>query len=178
MAGAKVSAVDLSRNRLKRLSENLARLGYEADIVEADLLKWQPDNLYDGVLLDAPCSSTGTVRRHPDIPWTKSLADIEKLSELQEKMLRHAATLIKPGGIIVFSNCSLDPLEGEDMVERVLASEKNLKRRPVVAADWPGLETAITDRGDIRTTPDMLPHEIARRSGMDGFFASVLVRHE
>lgn len=178
LAGAKVSAVDLSRNRLKRLSENLARLGYEADIIETDLLKWQPDGLYDGVLLDAPCSSTGTVRRHPDIPWTKNLADIEKLAELQEKMLRHAAILIKPGGVIVFSNCSLDPLEGEDMVERVLASRTDLKRRPVLATDWPGLETAITDRGDIRTTPDMLPHEIARLSGMDGFFASVLVRHE
>ncbi|MEM9107119.1 MAG: transcription antitermination factor NusB [Pseudomonadota bacterium] len=123
-AGARVTAVDLSRNRLRRLSENLHRLGLEAEQVEANGLDWQPDASFDAVLLDAPCSSTGTVRRHPDIPWTKGPADIEKLAALQERLLRHAITLVRPGGTIVFSNCSLDPIEGEDMVARILETRR------------------------------------------------------
>ncbi len=177
-AGAKVTAVDLSRNRLRRLGENLDRLRLDAELVEANCLQWQPDAAFDAVLLDAPCSSTGTVRRHPDIPWTKSLSDIEKLSALQEKMLRHAATLIRPGGTIVFSNCSLDPMEGEDMVQRIVETEPNRQRKTIDKTDWPGLEEAVTDRGEMRTTPVMLPNGNARLAGMDGFFASVLTRSE
>ena len=176
VAGARVTAVDLSRNRLKRLGENLARLRLDADCIEANCLHWQPETTFDAVLLDAPCSSTGTVRRHPDIPFTKGPAEIEKLTVLQENMLRHAATLVRPGGTIVFSNCSLDPMEGEEMVQRVIETEPDLQRQRIEPADWPGLEDAITERGEMRTTPAMLPNDNARLAGMDGFFASVLTR--
>ena len=175
-AGARVTAVDLSQNRLRRLVENLDRLKLEAEIVQANVLEWRADEAFDAVLLDAPCSSTGTVRRHPDIPWTKSLADIEKLSALQERMLRHAVTLVRPGGTVVFSNCSLDPMEGEDMVERVLHSLPEISRRPVETIGLPGLEDAITARGEVRTHPAMLACDTPQLSGMDGFFASALVR--
>lgn len=177
LAGAQVTAVDLSRNRLKRMVENLDRLGLSALCIEKNILNWEPDQLFDALLLDAPCSSTGTVRRHPDIPWTKSIQDIEKLADLQERMLRAALKLVKPGGTVVFSNCSLDPLEGEDMIEKVIASGDNVSRKPINPANWPGLESAITDRGEIRTTPAMLPNDNPRLSGMDGFFASVLSRN-
>ncbi|MEX3011847.1 transcription antitermination factor NusB [Hoeflea sp. TYP-13] len=177
-AGATVTAVDLSRNRLRRLAENLGRLQLEAELVEANVIDWQPDTLLDAVLLDAPCSSTGTVRRHPDIPWTKSLADIEKLAALQEKLLRHTISLVRPGGTIVFSNCSLDPLEGEDMVRRVVESEPELVRKKIDPVDWPGLEEAITVDGDMRTTPAMLANDNPRLAGMDGFFASKFTRTE
>ncbi|TGR16389.1 MFS transporter, partial [Mesorhizobium sp. M8A.F.Ca.ET.197.01.1.1] len=107
LAGATVTAVDTSKNRLARLAQNLDRLGLSAELVQTDLLDFRPPELFDAVLLDAPCSSTGTVRRHPDVPWTKTLADVEKLAALQRKLLAHAVTLVGPGGRIVFSNCSL-----------------------------------------------------------------------
>lgn len=173
-AGADITAVDLSKNRLKRLTENMERMGLAVTIVQGDLLDWQPGSLFDGVLLDAPCSSTGTVRRHPDIPWTKSPADIEKLAGLQERLLRKALSLVKPGGRVVFANCSLDPMEGEDVVQRVLEEYPNVARIPVEAGRWPGLEASISTSGDIRTTPAMLPHAEPRLAGLDGFFASVL----
>ena len=174
-AGAAVTALDLSANRLKRLSQNMQRLQLDVEIGRGDLMDWQPDERFDGVLLDAPCSSTGTVRRHPDIPWTKGPADIAKLAALQDRMLRKALTLVRPGGLVVFSNCSLDPAEGENLVARLLEERSDIERRPVKPSDWPGLEAAITGNGDIRTTPAMLPAADPRASGLDGFFASVLV---
>lgn len=175
-AGAKVTAVEQSANRMARLKENLTRLGLEAELVEGDLFDLQPSEPFDGILLDAPCSSTGTTRRHPDVLWTKGVSDIEKLAALQEKMVRHAATLLVPGGILVFSNCSLDPLEGEVLVERVLADTPDLERVPIDPANWPDLETAISSLGEFRTTPAMLPADDGFAGGMDGFFASVLRR--
>ena len=130
-AGARVTALDKSRNRLKRLASNLDRLGMQAEIVEADIAAWQPAVLFDAVLLDAPCSSTGTVRRHPDVPWTKSLADIDKLAKVQRALLDAAVRLVKPGGRIVFSNCSLDPLEGEELsrgVPRLVSRHRGRSR--------------------------------------------------
>lgn len=168
LSGAKVTALDQSGNRLKRLRENLGRLKLQAETIESNMLKFQPEELFDAVLLDAPCSSTGTLRKHPDVCWTKDESDIAKLAGLQEQMLRHAIMLVKPGGIIVFSNCSLDPSEGEDVVAKVLASEA-VERVPVSAADFSGLEKAINAAGDLRTTPDMF-------GGVDGFFATVLRR--
>lgn len=170
--GAEVTAVEQSQSRLKRLEGNLARLGMQADCVLASLLDFRPEQLFDAVLLDAPCSSTGTMRRHPDVPWTKGPADIVKLAELQERLLRHALTLVGPGGIVVFSNCSLDPLEGEDMVARVLADCPTCRRIEIEPADWPDLEEAITPRGEFRTTPAMLPKE----GGLDGFYACVIAK--
>lgn len=176
VAGADVIAVEQSANRIIRLKENLARLGLRAELVQGDLFEFRPDALLDGVLLDAPCSSTGTTRRHPDVLWTKGPEDIEKLAALQGRMLRHAATLVKPGGLIVFSNCSLDPLEGEALVADLLREDAMLERVPVDPAAWPGLENAITPEGEFRTTPAMMPSKSGFTGGMDGFFACVLRR--
>lgn len=175
-AGATVIAVEQSANRLVRLKENLARLALDAELVQGDLFDFRPEELLDGVLLDAPCSSTGTTRRHPDVLWTKGPEDIAKLAALQAKMLRHAVTLVNPGGLIVFSNCSLDPLEGEELVADLLRDDPSLERVPVDPSLWPGLEGAISPVGEFRTTPAMLPAADGFTGGMDGFFASVLRR--
>lgn len=173
--GAKVTALDLSENRLKRLRGNLERLGFEAETIATNLLDYKPDELFDAVLLDAPCSSTGTVRRHPDIPWTKTRADIEKLASLQAKLLAHTATLVKPGGTIVFSNCSLHMEEGE-YVARTAAENPLLEPYPITLEDCPGLDGLITPEGYLRSTPADLPPDHfdgnRRLAGMDGFFAA------
>ncbi|MCG5479664.1 MAG: RsmB/NOP family class I SAM-dependent RNA methyltransferase, partial [Ensifer alkalisoli] len=175
LAGASVTALDHSSSRLRRLESNLARLGLEARTKEIDMAEFQPEELFDAALLDAPCSSTGTTRRHPDVLWTKGPEDIDKLARLQEKLLRHALTVVKPGGTVVFSNCSLDPREGEEVVERVVA-DGLCERLPIAAADWPGLETAVTALGEFRTTPAMLPLAPPFAGGLDGFYAAVLRR--
>ncbi|MFK3667683.1 RsmB/NOP family class I SAM-dependent RNA methyltransferase [Ochrobactrum teleogrylli] len=173
--GADVTALDMSENRLKRLRGNLERLGYEAKTVATNLMDFAPEELFDAVLLDAPCSSTGTVRRHPDVPWTKTPQDITKLADLQGKLLAHAATLVKPGGVIVFSNCSLHPLEGEEMARKA-AENPLLEPFPITVDDCAGLEGLITSEGYLRSTPADLPPERfngdPHRAGMDGFFAA------
>jgi len=176
-AGAKVTALDQSGNRLKRLIGNLERLDLSVEAVEANMADYRPEELFDAVLLDAPCSSTGTIRRHPDVLWTKGPEDIDKLARLQERLLRHALTLVKPGGELVFSNCSLDPGEGEDMVARVLADNPDWRIQPVEPADWPGLESAVSPRGEFRTTPAMLPATDSHAGGVDGFYAVLLRRN-
>jgi 16S rRNA (cytosine967-C5)-methyltransferase len=176
LAGGTVTALDQSASRLKRLSSNLERLSLKAETVVADMAKFEPDELFDAALLDAPCSSTGTTRRHPDVLWTKGPEDIAKLAALQQRLLGHALTLVKSGGIVVFSNCSLDPSEGEDLVARVLASGVPVERVPISPEDWPGLEGAISPLGEFRTTPSMLPLSNGFASGLDGFFAVVLRR--
>ncbi|MCL6710353.1 hypothetical protein M8R20_25480 [Pseudomonas sp. R2.Fl] len=175
--GADVTAVEQSANRLRRLEANLARLSLTAKCIKSDLLDFRPDELFDAVLLDAPCSSTGTTRRHPDVLWTKGPEDIEKLAVVQERLLRHAMTLVKPGGALVFSNCSLDPLEGELLIERVLADNPHFRLVPIDAGQWPGLEGAVTAKGEFRTTPDMLPADGGSAGGMDGFYACVFSRN-
>ena len=172
LAGADVTAVDSSRNRLKRLDENLLRLRLPARTVEADVLKYQPDALFDAVLLDAPCSSTGTVRRHPDVPWTKAPEDIAKLADLQSRLLASAALMVKPGGRIVFSNCSLDPAEGELLVAAFLAEHPDVVLDPARPGEIAGADSFVAPNGTIRTTPADL--ELARPeiSGLDGFFAA------
>ncbi|MCR4268150.1 RsmB/NOP family class I SAM-dependent RNA methyltransferase, partial [Nitratireductor sp. ZSWI3] len=152
-AGARVTAVDLSRSRLKRLAENLARLKLDAEIVESDIRDFRPDTPFDAVLIDAPCSSTGTVRRHPDVPWTKTPDDIAKLAALQRALLDHAVTLVKPGGRIVFSNCSLDPMEGEAMLAAFLADTPQVALDPIRADEVPGIAGFLTPEGYLRTTP-------------------------
>lgn len=171
LAGADVVALDQSGNRLKRLIGNLERLGLSATTQEINMADFRSDDLFDAVLLDAPCSSTGTIRKHPDVLWTKGPEDIEKLARLQERLLRHALTLVKPGGDLVFSNCSLDPVEGEDMVSRVLADNTDWRIIPADPADWPGLEDAVSPRGELRTTPAMLPETGDHAGGLDGFYA-------
>lgn len=172
LAGAEVTALDASKNRLTRLASNLERLRLQATLVQADMLSYQPDTLFDAVLLDAPCSSTGTVRRHPDVPWTKSVTDVEKLAALQAKMVEAAARLVKPGGRIVFSNCSLDPAEGEDLYRAFLAASRDVEPDPVLPGEIPGADDFLTEAGNLRTTPADLVLETPGLSGLDGFFAA------
>ncbi|CAN7190708.1 RsmB/NOP family class I SAM-dependent RNA methyltransferase [Mesorhizobium sp. LjNodule214] len=176
LAGAKVTAVDTSKNRLMRLAQNLERLGLSAKIVQADLLDYQPEELFDAVLLDAPCSSTGTARRHPDVPWTKTMADVEKLAGLQARLLARAVGLVKPGGRIVFSNCSLDPIEGEEFYRVFLAGTADIVDDPVQPGEFAGLDAFLTPQGTLRTTPADLVLETLGVSGLDGFFAARMRR--
>ncbi len=173
LAGARVTAVDASKNRLARLRQNLDRLGLQAEaVVQSDLLDYVPAEPFDAVLLDAPCSSTGTVRRHPDVPWTKTPADIDKLADLQQRLLARAVTLVKPGGRIVFSNCSLDPQEGEDLHRAFLASTAAVASDPIRPGEIEGIEPFVTPQGAVRTTPAGLELETPRLSGLDGFYAA------
>jgi 16S rRNA (cytosine967-C5)-methyltransferase len=176
LAGAKVTAVDTSKNRLARLAQNLERLGLTAEIVQADLTKYEPAELFDAVLLDAPCSSTGTVRRHPDVPWTKTAADVEKLADLQATLLARAVTLVKPGGRIVFSNCSLDPHEGENLYRAFLAGTAGIVDDPLRIGEIAGIDDFLTPQGTLRTTPADLDLGSPGISGLDGFFAARMRR--
>ncbi|WP_306120321.1 MULTISPECIES: RsmB/NOP family class I SAM-dependent RNA methyltransferase [unclassified Roseitalea] len=184
--GAHVTALDISTNRLKRLAANLERVGLEATCETANLFDYAPDAPFDLVLLDAPCSSTGTVRRHPDVPWTKSDADIVKLAGLQARMLDRAAEFVAPGGMLVFSNCSLDPREGEDVASGFVAGNREFSLVPIDPAAIGGPDTWATDEGFLRTTPADLPAErLSARAesvdpalcGLDGFFAARMVRN-
>lgn len=165
-AGAQVTAVDISPRRMTRLGENLARAGLTAELVTSDAAKWRPAEMFDAILLDAPCTGTGTLRRHPDIAWLKDEQDVERLMLAQDRLLVHAASLLKPGGTLVYAVCSLQDDEGPARVDGLLGHRAALKRRPVQAAELPGLEGAITPDGDVRTLPSM---------GLDGFYIARLV---
>ena len=176
VAGARVTAVDISGNRMKRLQSNLARLRLDAEPVVADLASYSPEVLFDAVLLDAPCSSTGTIRRHPDIAWTKTPGDVSRLADVQFKLLGHAVRLVRPGGILVFSNCSLDPLEGEELIGRFLRECREVEPAPVESGCARGAEPFMMPDGMLRTTPADMDHGQPELSGMDGFFAARLRR--
>ncbi len=165
-AGAQVTAVDISGRRMIRLGENLARAGLSAELVTADAGKWAPAEKFDAVLLDAPCSGTGTLRRHPDIAWLKDEDDVDRLTLAQDRLLLSAVELLRPGGTLVYAVCSLQEDEGAARIGSLLARDKRLGRRPVEPAELPGLEGAITPSGDIRTLPSMW----ADRGGLDGFY--------
>ncbi|MEZ5812369.1 MAG: RsmB/NOP family class I SAM-dependent RNA methyltransferase [Rhizobiaceae bacterium] len=171
-AGARVTAVDISKNRLSRLAENLRRLRLEATVIAADLTTFEPEMPFDAVLLDAPCSSTGTVRRHPDVPWTKTPDDIAKLADLQSRLLAETVRLTKPGGVIVFANCSLDPTEGEAVAEQFVGETPEVEALPVAPGEIAGIDGWITERGWLRTTPADMDLGRPEISGMDGFFAA------
>lgn len=172
LAGARVTAVDTSRNRLKRLGVNMARLGLDVEIVEAEIATWSPEQPFDAVLLDAPCSSTGTVRRHPDVPWTKTPDDIGRLAVVQRRLLDAAFRMVGPGGRLVFSNCSLDQTEGEELVAAFLAETPGAERDPVRPGEVAGIDAFITAEGNLRTTPAGLDLGDPAISGLDGFFAA------
>jgi 16S rRNA (cytosine967-C5)-methyltransferase len=174
-AGAAVTAVDRSASRLARVRENLARLGLSAELVAADATEWQAGP-FDAVLVDAPCSSTGTIRRHPDIAWLKHEADIATLVALQRRLLDRAAALVKPGGRIVYCVCSLEPEEGEEQIATLLARDATLRRIPIAADEIPGIEPFILPQGDLRTLPSHWEDEDPRMGGLDGFFAARLAR--
>lgn len=176
-AGARVVAVDRSPARMTRLRDNLARLTLEAETVVADAVEWQgaPESL-DGILIDAPCTSTGTIRRHPDVAWLRQETDIAPLAALQKRLLEKAVTLLKPGGTLVYCTCSLEPEEGEAAIAAFLLSEAGLRRAPIAPAEVAGLSDVITADGDLRTLPCHLPHADPRLAGLDGFYAARLVK--
>jgi 16S rRNA (cytosine967-C5)-methyltransferase len=173
-AGAKVTAVDRAPGRLKRLQENLTRLSLEAELVCADVAAWTPDQQFDAILLDAPCTSTGTIRRHPDVPWLKRSADITSLAALQRRLLDHAITLIRPGGTLVYCTCSLEPEEGAEVVADLLAREQSVRRVPIAAAEVFGEADFINADGDLRTLPCHFTDADSRFAGVDGFYAARL----
>ena len=172
-AGADVTAVDDSVSRLNRLRENLARLKLPVTTLLADVLSLPTDTLYDNVLLDAPCSATGTIRRHPDLVYLKTPRQLDNLVSLQQKMLEHAASLVKPGGKLVYCTCSLSPLEGERQVFKFLRAHENFVLSPITPQDLARQEQFITPAGLMRCLPSMA---IGNSSGLDGFFAARLVR--
>jgi 16S rRNA (cytosine967-C5)-methyltransferase len=171
-AGAEVIAVDRSEPRLARLRSNLARLSLQAEVIAADAAQWRPEGLADAVLLDAPCSATGTIRRHPDVPWLKQPGDIEKLTALQDRLLRAAAAMIKPRGLLVYCTCSLQPEEGPDRIAAFLDGNADFERVSVMAAEVGGRDEFVTRTGDLRT----LPYHLGELGGVDGFFAARLRR--
>jgi 16S rRNA (cytosine967-C5)-methyltransferase len=175
LAGAEVTAVDRSQPRLGRLRDNLGRLDLSAKLVCADVTEWQSDP-FDAVLLDAPCSATGTIRRHPDIAWLKSEADIAALTDLQRRLLDRAVELTKPGGVLVFSTCSLEPEEGEDLIAALLARDPGLRRQPMSVDAFAGLDGLMTPAGDLRTLPCHWPDPEPQMAGLDGFYAVRLQR--
>lgn len=174
-AGARVTAVDKSERRLTRLRENLARLGLSAETLCADVLQLRADP-FDAVLLDAPCSATGTIRRHPDVAWAKTLADVTALADLQRRLLDKAAGLVRIGGLLVYCTCSLEQEEGEAQIEAFLARQPGFARVGITPEEIGGLVGAVTTKGDLRTLPSMLPGPTPRLSGLDGFFAARLRR--
>ncbi|MFC3183096.1 RsmB/NOP family class I SAM-dependent RNA methyltransferase [Cypionkella sinensis] len=169
-AGAHVTALDISAPRLEKLRENLTRTRLQAKIVVADALHWQPETLFDAVLLDAPCSATGTIRRHPELPFLKDGSELADLVPLQAALIDRALMFLKPGGRLVFCTCSLLPEEGEAQLTAALARHPNLKvQRP----DLAGIDPAwITADGGLRLRPDYWPD----LGGMDGFFMASLTR--
>jgi 16S rRNA (cytosine967-C5)-methyltransferase len=173
--GARVAAVDRSPTRLERVRENLARLSLTAEIVMEDASVWQGGS-FDAILIDAPCSSTGTIRRHPDIAWLKQEADLAGLVKLQARLLQHAVSLTKPSGTIVFCTCSLEPEEGEELTARLLAEETGLHRVPIEPAEVAGHQELLTAAGELRTLPCHFPASEPRLGGLDGFYAVRLAR--
>lgn len=168
-AGAVVTAVDSEGARLKLVAENLARTKLNAETVKADVMGWSPDERADIILLDAPCTATGTIRRHPDVLSAKTEAQMTHLVAIQSAMIDHALTLLKDGGVLVYCVCSLQPEEGERQADAALARHRHLARIPVSSDEIGGL-SAVTRAGDLRTHPAMW----AEKGGMDGFFAARL----
>jgi 16S rRNA (cytosine967-C5)-methyltransferase len=175
LSGAHVTAVDRSAQRLARLHENLERLHFSAELIAADVLEWNAGP-FDAILLDAPCSSTGTIRRHPDVPWLKSEADIEMLAGLQQRLIDRAIGLLKPEAVLVYCVCSLEPEEGERQIESLLSRESGVTRVPITPDEVGGHTEFITAAGDLRTLPSHLPDADPRWSGLDGFYAARVIR--
>ncbi len=173
-AGAHVVALDRSGSRMKRLDENLRRLRLDKNVkVEAaDAGTWQPKEKAAYVLLDAPCSATGTIRRHPDVPYLKSEADIARMAVAQERMIDNAAAMLAPGGILIYCTCSLQKEEGERQIEKLLARNAGIQRTHATPEEIGHIDGIINEQGDIR----ILPYHLAAQGGMDGFFISRLRR--
>jgi 16S rRNA (cytosine967-C5)-methyltransferase len=171
-AGARVVAIDRSTRRLDRLVANLNRLGLPVSAITADAMTWRPERPVDAVLLDAPCTATGAIRRHPDVPHLKQPEDVARLSVVQENLLRAAVDMLRPGGTLVYCTCSLEPEEGPQRVEALLRSGAPVERRPVTASEIGAAPDWMSASGDLRTLPCHLPEY----DGIDGFYAARLVK--
>lgn len=169
-AGGRVTAVDSVGERLKRVQDNLARVGLAAETIKADVLEWRPDRLWPFVLLDAPCTATGTLRRRPDVAWSLQESDVSVMARVQARMLARAAALLEPGGLLVYATCSLQPEEGEAQIAEFVSANPAFERAPISADEVGGVREAITAAGDLRTLPSMF----AEFGGCDGFFAARL----
>ncbi|MGF7160747.1 16S rRNA (cytosine967-C5)-methyltransferase [Rhodoligotrophos appendicifer] len=174
--GARVTAVDISEKRLRKVRDNLTRTGLAAEIICADATTFTPVEPVDAVLLDAPCSATGTIRRHPDIPYTKTAEQIAELSHLQRTLLEHALTMLKPGGELVYCSCSLEPLEGEELIETALREGLAATRSPIGPEEVGGLTALITAKGEVRTLPCQVLDQDRGIVGLDGFYACRLIK--
>ncbi|XBQ17524.1 MAG: transcription antitermination factor NusB [Oceanicaulis sp.] len=171
-SGAQTIAVDASPKRLKRLEDNLARAGLSAQIAAADAAEWTPEAPLDAVLLDAPCTATGTLRRRPDAVYAKQPGDVASLGPIQSRLLDAAYAMLKTGGRLVYCVCSLEPEEGEDQIAAFLKRTPEARLDPVRPEEMPELEEAITAEGAVRTRPDMW----ADKGGLDGFFIARIVK--
>ncbi|HYD45338.1 MAG TPA: RsmB/NOP family class I SAM-dependent RNA methyltransferase, partial [Phenylobacterium sp.] len=169
-AGAQVVAVDRSAARLRRVTENLARTGLSAETIAADAAAWDDGRAFDAVLLDAPCSATGTFRRHPDVLWVARPGDIAKLAKVQGRLLDSAAGRVRRGGRLVYCVCSLEPEEGERQAEAFLARHPDFRTVPAAAGEGGAPAESLTPEGWLR----LLPHH--RPGGQDGFFAARFAR--
>ena len=169
-AGYKVTALDSDGTRLPRLRQNMERLGYAPSVVEADAANYDPTSPFDGILLDAPCSATGTFRRHPEVLWNRSARDIAGRVTLQQALLTNAFRCLAPGGTLIYCVCSLEPAEGEQQVTWALDALPGLELWPIAPGEMTGLEQAVTAEGLIRTHPAMSPGN--GNAGMDGFFVA------
>jgi len=169
-SGYKVTALDSDGKRLERLHANMARLGYTPAVVEANAANYAPASNFNGVLLDAPCSATGTFRRHPEVLWHRSASDIAGRVRLQQSLLANAFRCLEKDGVLIYCTCSLEPEEGESQVDWALNALPGLELLPIRADELPGLAAAVTPRGLVRTHPGMSPG--SRNAGMDGFFVA------
>jgi 16S rRNA (cytosine967-C5)-methyltransferase len=173
-AGAHVIAVDRSAQRMTTLHKNIERLGLAASVepVVSDSTIWRPKEPAPFVLLDAPCSATGTIRRHPDILHFKDPSDLLRLVDVQARLLRNAAEIVAPGGVLMYCTCSLQKDEGERQVTSFLSDRTDFSVLPINSGELGGSKDIIDDRGFAR----ILPFHWAARGGIDGFFIARLVR--
>ena len=169
-AGGQVTALDASAKRLKKLDANLTRTGLSADIIVANGRTWRSETQFDAILLDAPCTATGTLRRRPDAAWMKQAGDAASLSPIQDDLFSTAVAALRPGGRLVICTCSLQPEEGQLWLQRGLAAHADMSVVPVRPDELPGLEAALDATGHVQLTPDMW----AERGGIDGFFIARL----
>jgi 16S rRNA (cytosine967-C5)-methyltransferase len=172
-AGAHVIALDRSPRRIERLNANLTRLHLTAETHVADAIQWRPQLPAKYILLDAPCTATGAIRRHPDVPHLKTPEDVTRLASVQERLLNAAVEMLAAGGMLVYCTCSLEAQEGKQQVEKLLARGAPIKRSPIDPAEIGGLKECISAEGDVRT----LPCHLGELDGLDGFFAARLVRN-
>lgn len=172
--GAHVTALDRSASRIKRLEENVRRVRLEerVKVIVSDASAWRPSAPVPLILLDAPCSATGTIRRHPDVPYLKNAQDIERLVQLQTRIFENAYNMLAPGGLLVYCTCSLQKSEGERQVEAFLERHPDARRIPITREELNGFDESLTDEGDLR----ILPYHQAALGGMDGFYIARLTK--